>query len=420
MTGFGNIWKTIDIGGVWRRIASGGAGYHALLLFFGLMAVVGAAAGIHALFIVGSRHGYATYREIPLALLISTYTFFIGASTGIYIISSFGHVFGFRELMPIAKRTIYLSIITVLAGYMSIGLEIENPIRMFIYVVLSPNLRSNIWWMSALYAFFLFFMVIGFFLLLVKKYRVAAIAGFLAVVSVIAADSNMGGIFAMMHGRQFWYGPFLPVYFIASAMMTGCAFIMFFTLLAYRIKKEPLETGTARSIEFIRTLSILMVAIIMFFTFWKILTGIVGDPQEIENMRILIAGSYAFNFWVFEILCGMVVPFILLLASKGERYILMLIASAMMIIGIFFIRLDLVIIGQIVPMYFDLGVKEFDHLHTYWPSLHEILVVLGCVGFCCFAYLLGEKIFDGFKESDQCLSPEAIDNNHAEELQVQQ
>jgi molybdopterin-containing oxidoreductase family membrane subunit len=163
-----------------------------------------------------------------------------------------------------------------------------------------------------------------------------------------------------------------------------------------------------------------MVAIIMFFTFWKILTGIVGDPQEIENMRILIAGSYAFNFWVFEILCGMVVPFILLLASKGERYILMLIASAMMIIGIFFIRLDLVIIGQIVPMYFDLGVKEFDHLHTYWPSLHEILVVLGCVGFCCFAYLLGEKIFDGFKESDQCLSPEAIDNNHAEELQVQQ
>ncbi len=50
-------------------------------------------------------------------------------------------------------------------------------------------------------------------------------------------------------------------------------------------------------------------------------------------------------------------------------------------------RLDLVVVGQIVPLYMDLGVKEFAELHTYSPSLHEILVVLGGFGFlrCCLS-----------------------------------
>jgi Ni/Fe-hydrogenase subunit HybB-like protein len=55
-------------------------------------------------------------------------------------------------------------------------------------------------------------------------------------------------------------------------------------------------------------------------------------------------------------------------------------------------------VGQIVPLYMELGVAEHARLHTYTPSLHEILVILGAVGFCGFAFLLGEKIFDGFRE----------------------
>jgi Ni/Fe-hydrogenase subunit HybB-like protein len=405
MTGFSNSLQTMGIQGAWRRIISGGPTYLALVFVFGLTTAVGIAAGIHALFIVGSRHAYGVYREIPLAIQISTYAFFIGASTGIYLLSSIGHVFGIREFMPIAKRTVFLSIITILSGYLVIGLEIENPLRMLIYNITSPNFSSNIWWMATLYGFFLVFMVIGFVFLLLGRHRIASMAGLMGVISVVAADSNMGGVFAMMHGREYWYGPFLPVYFIASAMMTGCAFIIFFTLCAYRIKKEPMEPETAGALEIIGKLAILMVAIIMFFTFWKILTGMVGGLQKVEAMKALLAGAYAFNFWGIEIIGGMLIPFILLLISKGKQLTFMLIASALMIFSIFFMRLDLVVVGQIVPLYLDLGVKEYPRLHPYFPSLHEILVVLGGVGLCGFAFLLGEKIFDGFRETDSCLLP---------------
>lgn len=398
MISYSGILGTDPVRKSWKRIRLGGPLYLFLILCLGILTLVGIAAGIHALFIVGSRHAYGTYREIPLAIQISTYAFFIGASTGLYLISSIGHVFGVSEFMTISRRTVFLSIITILSGYLVIGLEIENPIRMMIYNITSPNLASNIWWMGTLYGSYLLFMVVSFVFLLIGKYKIAAMAGLLAALSVVAADSNMGAVFAMMHGRQFWYGPFLPIYFIASAIMTGCAFLIFFTLLAYQIKQEALDAPTARSLEIVCKLAMLMLSIVLFFTFWKILTGAVGPPSKLAAMSALLSGPYAFNFWGLEVVGGLIIPFILFLLSHGKKWKPMFIASAMMIFCIFFMRLDLVVVGQIVPLYMELGVVEYARLHTYAPSLHEILVILGGAGFCGFAFLLGEKIFDGFRE----------------------
>jgi Ni/Fe-hydrogenase subunit HybB-like protein len=417
MIDFSKAWDALDIKAAYNRVLSAGPVYLAFVSLFGLLFVIGVAAGIHALFIVGSRHAYGTYREIPLAILISTYIFFVVASTGLCLVSSIGHVFGVRDFMPIAKRSVLLSVITILAGFIVIGLEIENPFRMAIYNVLSPNLTSNIWWMGTLYGFYMVFMIIEFVFLMLNRHKTAATAGLLGVISGVAAHSNLGGIFAMLHGREFWYGPYLPIYFIASAMMTGCAFIIFFVILAHKINRKTIDVATERALEVVGNLTILMLVVVMFFTVWKILTAAVGGPSKLEALSALISGPYSFNFWVFEIAGGMILPFVLFLLSKGKKLMYMFVGSAIMIFCIFFMRLDLVIVGQIVPLYLDLGVKEFAELHTYSPSLHEILVVLGGFGFCGAAFLLSEKIFDGFRETGSHHEPEKIiaDAGNAEE-----
>ncbi len=418
MTGFSKAWETVDIKAAYNRVLSAGPFYLAFMSLFGLLFIVGVAAGIHAVHIVGSRHAYGTYREIPLAILISTYIFFVVASTGLCLVSSIGHVFGVRDFMPIAKRSVLLSVITILAGFIVIGLEIENPIRMAIYNALSPNLTSNIWWMGTLYSFYMVFMIIEFVFLMLNNHKFAATAGLLGVISGVAAHSNLGGIFAMIHGREFWYGPYLPIYFIASALMTGCAFIIFFVILAHKINRTTVDAATERALEVIGRLTILMLAVVMFFTAWKILTTAAGGPSKLEALSALISGPYSFNFWVFEIAGGMVLPFVLFFLSKGKNLRYMFVASAIMIFCIFFMRLDLVVVGQIVPLYMDLGVKEFAELHTYSPSLHEILVVLGGFGFCGAAFLLSEKIFDGFRETVNHVEPEnvVVDAETAEEV----
>jgi molybdopterin-containing oxidoreductase family membrane subunit len=398
MQSFFKEWFISYIKPAWERVISGGWIYLAFIFFFGILMFIGISAGIHALFIAGTRHTYGTYREIPVAILISTYIFFVVASTGLCIVSSIGHVFGVRSFMPIAKRSVFLSIITILAGFLVIGLEIEHPFRMAIYNIISPNFSSNIWWMGTLYGFYLIFMSIEFILLLHEHHKFASFFGLCGVISGIAAHSNLGGIFAMMHGRPYWYGAYPPIYFIASAMMTGCAFIIFFTLMAYRIKRQSLEAQMNNALQIISKLTMLMLVIVMFFTTWKMLTTSVGGPLAIAAYHELISGHYSFSFWGIEIIGGMMIPFILLLIGRGKNMTLMFTASVFMIFSIFFMRLDMVVVGQIVPQYFELGVVEYSKLHSYSPSVHEILVVLGGISFCLLAFLLGEKIFSGFTD----------------------
>jgi molybdopterin-containing oxidoreductase family membrane subunit len=102
---------------------------------------------------------------------------------------------------------------------------------------------------------------------------------------------------------------------------------------------------------------------------------------------------------------GMIIPFVLLIRSKGTDYNLMFIASLMMLVGIFFMRYDLVLAGQIVPVYHGLGVEEYLHLNTYMPSFHEIAITIGALCFCSAAFIFGEKILDGHQFQKHAIVP---------------
>lgn len=400
MAGFSKVLMNPVIKSAYDRVISGGRVYLIFVCLFGLLLLIGIGAGIHALFIAGSRHAYGTYREVPVAMLISTYVYFVVASTGLCLFASIGHLLGVRELIPIAKRCVYLAIVTILAGFLVIGLEIEHPFRMVLYNIISPNLSSNIWWMGTLYSFALVLLTVEFIFLLQEKKRIKAmIVCLLAVAIEVAANTNLGGVFAMMHGRPYWYGAYFPVYFLLSAMIMGGACIIFFFILSSWINRQKIDQLTEKALETVGTSTIFLLVILAIFTFWKMMTISVGGLSEATTGDAFIRGPYALSFWGIEVIGGMIIPFVLLLISRGKNMMLMFIASVIMIFCIFFMRLDMVVAGQIVPLYFDLGVSEYSKLHTYSPSVHEILVVLGGVGFCALAFLLGEKIFDGFKQT---------------------
>lgn len=384
----------------WQRtlteFLSGGRSFY-IILGIGVVIVYAAAiAGFDAMRI-GYRHAYGISREIPWGILISTYIFFVVTSTGLCIVSSIGHVFGVKDFMPIAQRAVFLSIVTIFAGFTVIFFDIENPFRMALYNVISPNLTSNIWWMGTLYGAYMLFMTLEFVFLLLHRHRLAMYAGLAGLLSGISAHSNLGAIFGMLHSREYWFGPYMPIYFIASAMMSGCATIIFFTYLGYRVNNEKLDRPMERAMEVVSKLAALMIAVLIFFTTWKILTGIVGAPGKVEAIKAMISGPYALNFWLFEVGFGMVIPFAILLKSRFRDLNAGFIASLLMIIGIFFMRYDLVLLGQIVPSYHELGVRDFPRLLSYIPSIHEIAITIGGMGIVGAAFLLGEKVFQGHK-----------------------
>lgn len=377
------------------------SGTRSFYVLFGLGMITIFAASIAAFDAVqiGYRHAYGVTREIPWGIIISTYIFFVVTSTGLCIVSSIGHVFGMKDFMPIVKRAVFLSVVTIFAGFTVIFFDIENPFRMAIYNAISPNLTSNLWWMGTLYGAYMFFMALEFVFILLENHKFAAYSGLAGLLSGIVAHSNLGAIFGMLHAREYWYGPYMPIYFIASAVMSGGAAIIFFTWIGYKINNEKMDKPMERAIEVVSKLTTFMIAVLLFFTAWKIITGLVGAPGKAEVIKAMLAGPYALNFWLFEVAFGMVIPFALFLGTRFRNINMSFLASALMVAGIFFMRYDLVVAGQIVPAYHELGVNEYKHLLPYMPSFHEIMIVIGGMGIVASAFLLGERIFKGHKSS---------------------
>jgi molybdopterin-containing oxidoreductase family membrane subunit len=126
-------------------------------LWFSLLGIgmlVGA-IGVLNVLLKGHGHVYNVSREIPWGILISTYVFLVVSSTGLCLISSLGHVFGIEKFEFIGKRAILLAILTLLCGFGTIAMELNHPLRMALYAVISPNFSSAIWWMGTLYGLYL-------------------------------------------------------------------------------------------------------------------------------------------------------------------------------------------------------------------------------------------------------------------------
>ncbi len=374
--------------------------YTTALMLCGLLTLVGVTFGIHSI-IAGHEHTFGVSREVPWGVLIAAYVFFVVTSTGLCIVSSVGHVFGFKDFNPIAKRAVFLSIATIVAGFLVIAFEIENSWRMPVGNVIGANPTSNIWWMGTLYGAYLFFMMIEFVMLQKDSHKIATMFGLAGLLTGVVAHSNLGAVFGLLGAREFWHGPYMPIYFITSAAMSGCVAIIFFTYLAYRANGWEMSEDMKKSLTSVAKMGALMMAIILFFTSWKMITGITGKPPgKYEAIQALLSGPYAVNFWVGEVALGMIIPFVLIMAVKGSNMRVLFLASVAGMIGIFFMRYDLVIVGQLVPHYHGLGLVDYPELFTYAPTLHEWMITIGGFAFCGFLFLAAERLFRGHVTED--------------------
>ena len=378
--------------------ASGSSKYTLTVAVLALLSVAGVAAGVHSL-VAGHEHTFGVSREVPWGILIATYVFFVVISTGLCIVSSVGHVFGFTNFNPLAKRAVFLSIATILAGFLVIAFEIENSWRMPIGNVFGANLTSNIWWMGTLYGIYLVLMLLEFVMLQRQRYRLVAWLGLAKLVTGVAANSNLGAVFGLLDSRAFWHGPFMPIYFITSAAMSGCVAIIFFTSIAYKFNGWRMSEDMQKALSSVARMGALMLAIILFFTCWEMISGVTGHlPGRYEAFMALLTGSYATNFWVGEIALGLVIPLLIILAVRGKNMNALFFASIVGLVGMFYMRYDLVIVGQLVPVYHGMGLVDYPELLTYVPTLHEKLVVAGGIAFCGLLFFVGEKLFRGHVE----------------------
>ena len=358
----------------------------------GLLLIAGIGVGLYGFF-VGHEHVYNNTREVPWGLLISTYAFFAITSTGLCLLSAISHVFGGNKIAPLANRMVWLSLITIISGFTVIGMEIENPWRMAIWNVISPNPTSNIWWMGTLYGMAVGFVVLEFWLILTKQYKLALGLGILGAFAETAANSCLGGVFATLPSHPFWYGGQLPVFFLACAFTSGAAAAVLFTHYAHVIRRKKMEESVYNGVQAAAKVLLLMLILVSVATFWKMVSFFVGGTDAGRTAALaLISGPLSTNFWVFEIAVGLVAPIFLLAVTRVRNVGAMSAAALMTLVGMFVSRMDMVIAGQLVPQYAGMDVSLPMYLN-YMPSGYEWIVAFGGIGLTGVGFLLGERFF---------------------------
>src|SRR5512134_3626219 len=204
-----------------------------------LVGAVGGGIGLAFVFYMLFTEGHAAFNtssDVAWGAPIAWYLFFLLASSGLSIIASLDTVFGFNVFYPVAKRCVWLAIITLVTGFSLLALELGHPFRMLWAMPTGLQVHSPMWWMGVLYTIDLILLVIKFYQLHKGNWD-SKFTHHLSVASFVVcilAPGTLGLVFGMMAMRPVWYSPVMPMYFILTGFATATALMVFIDSLSRR------------------------------------------------------------------------------------------------------------------------------------------------------------------------------------------
>ena len=394
--------------------------FHAWVALLAGVTVVGLAAIVIG-FIRGHEVTFNTTTGVPWGILISSYLFFVLPASGLCLLSALGHVGGVERFKSLSTRAVLLAIALLIGGFLVIASDLERPWLIALYIILTPNPTSPMWWMGSLYAVYFVVLLTEFFFLLRtgaiermqtstgtvplawrllalgaqpdlerahhRSHSASRITGTAAAVLAVAALSTLGAVFGFTGSRSLWYGPLIPVYFILSALLAGSAILCLASILKGLRAAGPARPGVPPAVRSLGKLLLALLATFFLFTFLNLLTAQYGRvPEEYDSVMLLIRGPLAASFWGGEIIVGLVAPIAILALTRGRATWGLVTAPALVVVGMFFARFNFVVAGQLVPL------VGREALWEYAPAAVEILTIVGAAALSLLLYSVGDRV----------------------------
>lgn len=360
-------------------------------LFSVIMTLASFAFVMYQLIFVGHASFNTSSDGVNWGMAISTYVFFALTSSGLTMIASLGTVFGFKQFMPIAKRCIFLAIITLVAGFAVLALELGHPFRMIWTIPTGMQIMSPMFWMGVFYTIDLILLIIKFYLMWQEDWNsgLSHLVGNLGFVAVILASGMLGLVFGSLAMRPMWFGAFTSIYYMLTAALCGAAAIVVTTYMAYgfdRSKMRPELRALASGEELPKIFATLIgITLVMFLTrFW---VGLWSNLDGMEGFHLLVKTP----LFHIELWLGFVLPFMMMLSPSMQTRMKPQMIAAFLVLGAMFInRYEFIVGGQLVPMF--KGTWSYS-LVPYFPSATEWALTIMGFGITLALYALGEKLF---------------------------
>jgi len=342
---------------------------------------------------------------VPWALWITIDLSSIALGAGAFSMCAAVYLFGLKRYQPIARTATFVGLIGYTMAMFALLLDIGRPDR-FWHSLVYWNTHSLLWEVTmcvVLYLTVLLFetMPIAANWEWLRKHmpKVAKLmsgthhyAPVLAIIGLGLSSlhqSSLGATYGVIKARPFWFKPEMSVLFMLSAIVGGISLTLFVTMLSSRLtRKAKINDGLVERVA--QFVAYLLIAY-GYFRFWDALSQTYTyDPGRSEGLHFLTKGPFAFNFWIVEMLFGILIPMILLLyrPTRTNRFWRMA-ALLMVAVGVIAFRWDTNMTGQLVIIPFVSGLPIT--YTSYRPSLVEILTGAAIIAYGLTALSIGVK-----------------------------
>ncbi len=343
---------------------------------------------------------------VPWGLWITVDLTAIALSAGAFMFSAAVYLLGIERLRPLARTAVFVGMIGYSMAMLTLILDLGRPDRAW-HAVAYGNIHSPLWEVTM--CVILYSMVLGLEVVPIfgqadfirgrwprlsgKMRSVHHLAPILAIFGLALSllhQSSLGAAYGVLKARPIWYSPSLAVLFIVSAMVAGPALTVLASKVASRLSTKARVNDELLD-QVMRFIGWALVAY-LYFRFWDMLAmSYTYEPGRSEGLNMLTRGPLAFNFWVGEIILGIVIPMIILLNSRLRKQSrLQILALILVVGGLAAYRWDTNMVGLLVVS--GMAPQNLIPQYTkYFPSIIEFITVAGVIAYGLLAFTFGVR-----------------------------
>ena len=343
--------------------------------------------------------------QVPWGLWITIDLSSIALGAGAFSLCAGVYLFGLKRYQPIARTATFVGLVGYTMATLALILDIGKPER-FWHSMVYWNTHSLLWEVTMCVILYLTVLMLETMPIIAnlewlrKRFpkiaelmsRVHHYAPILAIIGLGLSSlhqSSLGATYGVIKARPFWFKPEMSVLFMLSAIVGGISMTLFVTMLASRLTKKA-KVNDALVERVAQFVGYLLIGYFYFRAWDALATTYTYDPGRSEGLKLMTTGPLAFNFWIIEMLLGMIVPMILLLYKKTRTNpFWRMIALVLVAAGVVAFRWDTNIAGFLVVMPYISG--QAIAYASYSPSLIEILTGAAIIAYGLTALSLGVK-----------------------------
>lgn len=280
-------------------------------------------------------------------LMIAVFAFLVGFGAGSQFVASAIFLSGKEELKPLGRIAAACGLACVCAAGVAIMADL-GAIRNALYMITSTNLNSPLAWdMIAMCTFIVISLIQC--IVIARNGRSTKIWAVLAGVAALALQIVEGLLFSTQTAHGWWATPIMPIDFLAVAFVSGFALILLIACV---------KGASENSLAWLGRICAIAIAVHLVLALADLCLMIFeGTP---ESAGILAALGSNIILYLAELILPFIAMIMLFMPSKRGSKKARLIASILVIVGIFAHRLMLLFPAYNAPsLYLQLSGTDF-------------------------------------------------------------